>query len=189
LGLSLLAGSASALRVSPVARHATAASIAHRAPAVSLGLFDNVANAVKYMPLQQMIDQRIARISQILMKTGGPMTAEQAFAQFDEWKAEIGDDPEKFTEVARRVSEDDKKGEQFIATRLMQLPRQLDDVIFVRDPKPGVYGPIASKQGLHLIYLHFCGDPTKMGPMAIFDPPDSVKRKVADAIGGKDTSA
>jgi hypothetical protein len=165
-------------------------SLRTRTVAPSMGIFDTVGNVIKYSPLQQMLDQRIARLSQILIKYGGSQTAEEAYAQFDAWKAEVGDDPAKFEAIAKIHSEDDNKGEQFIATRLMQLPPQLDDVIFVKDPKAGVYGPIASKQGLHLIYLHFCGDPTKMGPAAIFDPPDSVKRKLAEALSsGKDAGA
>jgi len=163
----------------PLRQHVTAP----RAPAVALGLFDNLANVAKNLPIQQMIDQRVAAVSQILMKPGGPMTIEQAYAQFDAWKQQIGDDPDTFERVAQEHSEDDQGGKKFFATRLKQLPPQLDDVIFVDDPQPGVYGPIASKQGLHLIYLHYCGDPTKMGGLAIFDPPNSIKKKLGGAFG------
>ena len=37
-------------------------------------------------------------------------------------------------------------------------------------PVPGVYGPVGSTQGLHLVYLHSCGEP--MGRTeALFSPP------------------
>jgi hypothetical protein len=152
---------------------------------VSMGLLDDIADKARYLPIQQMIDQRVASVSQILMKTGGPLTAQEAFAQFDAWKEEIGDDPDKFDAVAREHSEDDSPGNRITATRLKQLPRQVDDIVFVKDPKPGVYGPIPTSKGLYLIYLHFCGDPTKMGGLAIFDPPNSVKSKLNAAFGDK----
>jgi len=146
-----------------------------------MGLLDGFAEATKHLPIQQMIDQRVAKVSHILMKPGGPMTIEEARAQFEEWKGEIGGDPDKFAEVAARVSECEKSkekgGDLGYVTRLNQLPPQLDEVIFVSEPVPGVYGPIATKQGLHLVYLFSCGEP--MGRTeALFDPPNSIKKKL-----------
>ena len=109
------------------------------------------------------------------------MSIDEARAQFEEWKAEIDGDPDKFAEVAKRVSDDEttreKGGDLGYCTRVQQLPPQIDDVVFVKDPMPGVYGPIASVQGLHLIYLFSCGEP--MGRTeALFDPPNSLKAKL-----------
>ena len=71
----------------------------------------------------------------------------------------------------------EKGGDLGYCTRLKQLPRQIDDVVFVKEPVPGVYGPIGTKQGLHLVYLHSCGEP--MGRTeALFDPPNSLKEKL-----------
>ena len=68
------------------------------------------------------------------------------------------------------------------AARLKQLPPQLDDVVFVKDPVPGVKGPLVSRQGLHLVYLHSCGEP--MGRTeALFSPPPGLQRKLDEALG------
>ena len=173
----LLLGGATALHVGPRAVRSPGA-----ARSVStMGLLDGFAEATKHLPIQQMIDQRVAKVSHILMKPGGSMTIEEARAQFEAWKVEIGGDSDKFAEVARRVSEceqtSEKGGDLGYCTRLKQLPRQIDDVVFVKEPVPGVYGPIGTKQGLHLVYLHSCGEP--MGRTeALFDPPNSLKEKL-----------
>ena len=86
---------------------------------------------------------------------------------FDEWKEEIGDDEEKFAECARKNSEcvttAPRGGEIGFVTISRQLPPQIDDVVFRQQKKgeeqPGVYGHIATPYGLHLIYLHSCGEP------------------------------
>jgi len=141
---------------------------------LSMGLFDDIARATMHLPVQQMIDQRVARVSHILMKPGGTMSITEAKAQFESWKEEIGGDEAKFAECARLNSEDEETkargGEIGWVTRLKQLPPQLDEVVFVKDPVPGVYGPVGSKEGLHLVYLHYCGEP--MGKAeALFTPP------------------
>ena len=115
----------------------------------------------------QMTDPRVANVSQILLKAGTPLPLEEAMAKFDAWKVEIGSDPERFAAVARRESECEvtasNGGELGIVSRGRQLPPQIDDVVFRDQPKgeekPGVYGPIATSSGLHLVYLHFCGEP------------------------------
>lgn len=152
-----------------------------RSPSPTMNFFDGIKKATQHLPIQQMIDQRVAKVSHILMKPGGSLTIEEARAQFAAWKDEIGGDPDKFAEVAARVSECEKSkekgGDLGYVTRLNQLPPQLDEVIFVSEPVPGVYGPIASKQGLHLVYLFSCGEP--MGRTeALFDPPNSIKKKL-----------
>jgi hypothetical protein len=183
LTTAMLVGTACGLRV-PVAgaqlqQFATSPMMAMRTSVPTMGMFDDLKRAAGALPIQQMIDQRVAKVSHILMKPGGPMTIQEARAQFDEWKAEIGGDPEKFAEVARRVSEcevsREKGGDLGYVTRLKQLPLQLDEVVFVPNPVPGVYGPIGSTKGLHLVYLHSCGEP--MGRTeALFDPPNSLKK-------------
>lgn len=115
----------------------------------------------------QMTDPRVAMVSHILLKSGTALPLEEAMANFDAWKVEIGSDPEKFAAVAIRESECEETassgGDLGIVSRSRQLPPQIDDVVFRDQPKgeekPGVYGPIATTSGLHLIYLHFCGEP------------------------------
>ena len=71
-----------------------------------------------------------------------------------------------------------------VSARLKQLPPQLDDVVFVKDPVPGVKGPLVSRQGLHLVYLHSCGEP--MGRTeALFSPPPSLQAKMGEMMGQK----
>ena len=187
LATTLLVGCACGLKL-PVAGVTTAPvassgvlAAPSRSGSPTMNLFDGFKKATQHLPIQQMIDQRVAKVSHILMKPGGPMTIEEARAQFEEWKGEIGGDPDKFAEVAARVSECEKSkekgGDLGYVTRLNQLPPQLDEVIFVSEPVPGVYGPIATKQGLHLVYLFSCGEP--MGRTeALFDPPNSIKKKL-----------
>merc|ERR1719240_71947 len=120
-----------------------------------------------------MTDQRVAHVSTIVIPFNTEKTLDEAYACFEAWKEEIGDDPTKFAEVARRESEDPASapngGDIGIVTRARQLPPQLDDVVF-RDQKPGeerpgVYGPIGTTNGLELIYLHYCGEPTGKATM------------------------
>jgi hypothetical protein len=187
LATTLLVGCACGLKL-PVsgvtttpAAFSTQRATASRSCPPTMNFFDGLKKATQHLPIQQMIDQRVAKVSHILMKPGGSLTIEEARAQFEAWKTEIGGDPDKFAEVATRVSEcetsKEKGGDLGYVTRLNQLPPQLDEVIFVSDPVPGVYGPIASKRGLHLIYLFSCGEP--MGRTeALFDPPNSIKKKL-----------
>ena len=117
--------------------------------------------------MSQMTDGRVAEVSTIVVKFDTKMTLEEAYASFEEWKTEIGDDPAKFAEVAKRVSEDPASGPNGgnlgFVTRARQLPPQLDEVVFAAqkpgEEKPGVYGPIGTTNGLELIYLHYCGEP------------------------------
>ena len=102
------------------------------------------------------------------------MTIDEALAQFESWKQEIADDPEKFAEIAREHSDDEESapngGDLGFVTRVKQLPPQLDDVVFVKNPVPGCYGPVKSKKGIHLVYLHSCGEPMSTTE-AILSPP------------------
>ena len=151
---------------SPVCR----SSVTVRAPHLKMGLLDDLSAASRYLPIQQMIDQRIAKVSQIFMGSGQSrcspdrsLTFDEARELFERWKVEIDNDPEKFAQYAIQYSDDvdsaGKGGDLGYCTRLKQLPPQLDDVVFVKDPIPGVYGPIGSPKGLHLIYLFSCREP------------------------------
>jgi peptidyl-prolyl cis-trans isomerase D len=90
--------------------------------------------------MSQMTDQRVARVSTIVIPFDTEKTLDEAYACFEAWKVEIGSDEEKFAEVARRESEDPASapsgGDLGYVTRARQLPPQLDDVVF-RDQKPG----------------------------------------------------
>ena len=94
--------------------------------------------------MSQMTDQRVARVSTIVIPFNTEKTLEEAYACFESWKEEIGDDEENFAEVARRESEDPASGpnggDLGFVTRARQLPPQLDDVVF-RDQKPGEERP------------------------------------------------
>jgi len=46
-----------------------------------MGLFEN---------LKQMTDQRVAKVSHIMLKSGTPMPIEEALAKVESWKQEIG---------------------------------------------------------------------------------------------------
>ena len=118
-----------------------------------------------------MTDQRVAHVSHILLKSGTPMPLAEAMAKFENWKTEIGSDELKFAEVARRESECEQTaargGDLGFVTRSRQLVPdmlEIDDLVF-RDQKsgeetPGVYGPVGTALGLHLVYLHYCGEPS-----------------------------
>lgn len=94
--------------------------------------------------MSQMTDQRVARVSTIVIPFNTEKTLDEAYACFEAWKEEIGGDEAKFAEVARRESEDPASapngGDLGYVTRARQLPPQLDDVVF-RDQKPGEEQP------------------------------------------------
>lgn len=136
---------------------------AARIPSPRMGLFDMVSGNLKQTArnLQQISDQRLARASQILIPCGTPMTAEEAIAQLEGWKAEIADDRYKFAECARANSlckTTAEKGGLLLPIFRGQLAPQLEDVVF-NEPIGKCYGPIATKRGLYLIYLHWVGEP------------------------------
>jgi len=155
--------------------------------------------------LKQMADQRVARISHIMIAAGTDITIEQANSKFAEWQAEINNNDATFAAVAKRESDckatASQGGECGIYAR-GKLGPELDNLIFQEDVKPienggtggEVRGPIATRNicdngqaGLSLIYVHTCWEPMSTGVVgALFDPPDSLKRKVNDAIGKKD---
>lgn len=136
-----------------------------------------------------------------MLAAGTDMTLDQAKAKIEEWKVEIGNDEAKFMEVAMRDSECKRTaaegGSLGIYTR-GKLGPALDSIIFQEDVKPVenggtggvVRGPVATKffdqAGLSLLYVHTCWEPMSTGVVgALFDPPDSIKKKLNDAIGSK----
>ena len=78
------------------------------------------------------------------------------------WKERIEDDPEKFEICARERSEcttKERGGDLGVVTPLTrgQLSQAFTDVVFLEDGEvaaPGVYGPIETQQGLHLVFVH-----------------------------------
>lgn len=161
--LLLVLGVAHGLQLPAAVRPQGRAAAAARAAVPQLGLFDMVTGNLKQTArnLQQIADQRLARASIILIPCGTPITAAEAIAQLEGWKAEIGDDRYKFAECARANSlckDTADKGGLLLPIFRGQLAPQLEDVIF-NEEIGKCYGPIATKQGLHLIYLHWVGEP------------------------------
>merc|ERR1712118_284643 len=94
---------------------------------------------------------------------GGKCTLplEEAKALMESWKAEIGLDREKFAEKAKAESHCPtaaKGGDLGFVVR-SACSQQFNEVLFEKDV-PGVYGPITTPAGLHLIYVASCRDPT-----------------------------
>jgi len=76
------------------------------------------------------------------------------------WKAELGDDPEAFAELARASSQCPsrvKGGDLGFFTR-GKMVKEFDRVVFSQEPGY-VYGPVRTDFGHHLIYLHSCREP------------------------------
>lgn len=77
--------------------------------------------------------------------------------------------------------------------------RQVANLVFQEDVKPienggsggVVRGPIGTnffgQAGLSLVYVHTCWEPMSTGVVgALFDPPDSMKKKMSGALAGKE---
>ena len=188
----LLLGSACGIRLGSVGMRAAVPTMGVRPP--SWNPFEN---------LKQMADQRVARISHCMLAAGTDMSLADAKAKCEAWRAEIGDDEAKFIEVVQRDSEctvtKPNDGEIGIFAR-GKLSPELDALIFQEDVKPvenggtgGVLrGPVATrfkdcKPGLSMIYVHTCWEPMSTGVVgALFDPPDSLKKKFVDAVKQKE---
>ena len=107
----------------------------------------------------------MATASHLLLKfgtKGGKIaTAKEAYALLDQWKAEAGSDEFKFAELVRAHSECDQTAAKGGALGFVfrgTLPPAICDVVFSEDPGR-TYGPVATKEGVHLVYVHFCGTP------------------------------
>lgn len=113
--------------------------------------------------LMQMQDQRVARASQIVLAPGKcTLPLNEAIDLLKTWKAEIGDDEEKFAARAKTDSHCPTAatgGDLGFMVR-GRVAEQFEDIIWTEEPGK-VYGPITSPKGLHLLYLHSCRDPTK----------------------------
>ena len=135
-----------------------------------------------------------------MLAAGTDMTLADAKAKCEEWRSGIGNDEAKFIEVVKRDSEcltSKENGGSIGIVARGKLSTELDTLIFQEDVKPvenggtgGVLrGPIATrfdgcKPGLSMIYVHTCWEPMSTGVVgALFDPPNSLKKKVADAFG------
>ena len=101
-------------------------------------------------------DLRVARASHILLKGFDEATV----AQMNAWKAEINNDPEKFSAIAQNSSlcpSRVKGGDLGFFTR-GKMVKEFDRVVFTSEPG-AVYGPVRTDFGHHLIYLHSCRSP------------------------------
>jgi hypothetical protein len=152
--------------------------------------------------LKQMADQRIAKLSHCLIAAGSDMTIEEANAKIEAWKTEVGNDEAKFIELVKRESEDPVSAADGGSVGIFsrgKLGTNMDALVFQEDVKPvenggtgGVTrGPIATKfngkAGLSLMYVHTCWEPMSTGVVgALFDPPNSLKKKINDAMVGGD---
>lgn len=196
--LLLALGSASGLQLPAVAsRGGVAAQCASRGGAPAMQVRPPSWNPIEN--LKQMADQRVAKVSHCMLAAGTDMTMAEANAKIDQWKAEIGNDEEKFAEVARRESECPKTAVEGGALGVFsrgKLPTAMDQLIFQEDVVPlknggaggVVRGPIGTsfqKAGLSLIYVHTCWEPMSSGVVgALFDPPESIKNKFNGVFGG-----
>lgn len=151
--------------------------------------------------LKQMADQRIAKVSHCMLAAGTDMTLAEANAKIEEWKKEIGNDEAKFAEVAMRDSEckaTAAEGGMLGIYSRGKLGTALDNLIFQGDVVPVenggeggvVRGPVGTnlrgQAGLSLLYVHTCWEPMSTGVVgALFDPPESLKNKLGNALGVK----
>ena len=119
--------------------------------------------------LMQMQDQRVAGVSQILLAPGKcTLPLQEAKDLMVTWRNEIGSDAAKFAEKARAEShcpsgprsEDGKPNLGFVVRG--KCCEQLDDIVFKEEPG-ATYGPVVSKAGLALIYVHSCREPKDSG--------------------------
>ena len=120
---------------------------------------------VSMNPLQnmkQMQDQRVAGASHILLAPGKcTLPLAEAKQLMESWKQEVGLDREKFAEIAKRESHcptAEDGGDLGFMVR-SACSQDFNDILFEKEA-PGVYGPITTPAGLHLIYLNSCRDPT-----------------------------
>mmetsp|Transcript_24893 Transcript_24893/g.42539 ORF Transcript_24893/g.42539 Transcript_24893/m.42539 type:complete len:167 (-) Transcript_24893:255-755(-) len=105
---------------------------------------------------ERLTDWRVARASHILLKGFD----DASVAQLSEWKAEIGGDLEKFAEIARNYSQcpsRSKGGDLGFFTR-GKMVKEFDYVVFNEEPG-GVYGPVRTNFGNHLIFIVSCREP------------------------------
>merc|ERR1719240_2112090 len=100
-----------------------------------------------------MTDFRVARASHILLKGYDESTLQQLEA----WKAEIGDDPDRFAEIAsvHSLCPSRRKGGDLGYFTRGKMVREFDTVVFTQPPG-AVYGPVRTDFGNHLIYVHSC---------------------------------
>ena len=123
---------------------------------------------VSMNPLKNLVsinDQRVASVSHIVLAPGKcTLPLQEALDLLETWKAEIGNDKEKFAERARSDSQCPTAADGgdlgFVVRK--NLSQQFDDIIFSEEPGK-VYGPITTPAGLHLIFLTSCREPKSRG--------------------------
>ena len=115
-----------------------------------------------FQNLKQMQDQRVAGANQIVLAPGVcKLPLDEALALLETWKAEIGDDLEKFEARAKSDSQcpTAASGGDLGFFPRGKLSMTFDDIIFEEEIGK-VYGPIKSPKGLHLVYIRSCREPT-----------------------------
>ena len=114
-----------------------------------------------FQNLKQMQDQRVAGANQIVLAPGVcKLPLDEALALLETWKAEIGDDADKFAEIAKTASicPSRKKGGDLGYFTRGKMVKEFDAVVFEEQPG-AVYGPVRSDFGTHLIFIHSCQIP------------------------------
>ena len=98
----------------------------------------------------------VARASHILLKG----YSASVMQQMEAYKAEIGDDADKFAEIAKTASicPSRKKGGDLGYFTRGKMVKEFDAVVFGEQPG-AVYGPVRSDFGTHLIFIHSCQIP------------------------------
>ena len=131
----------------------------------------------------QAADLRVAQVSHVMMRTDEAAcairTKGECYELLCEWKKviEAAADPaerlERFEICARERSEcstKDVAGALGTVNRGSLYP-EFDDLAFAEDAEPGaVYGPVETRQGLHLMYLHSCRVPEGKGAVLAESP-------------------
>ena len=135
------------------------------AQSTRMSLFDTFVTNMK-----QMTDQRVARISHIMLRTDpaalNVRTKGECYELLSGWKEVICDASregtmlERFEICAQERSECASKakgGELGYFTR-GKVSKEFAEICFSEEPGC-VYGPIVTDKSMHLLYLHSCREP------------------------------
>ena len=149
--------SADALAVVP--QWNTAPRPGQRGATSSPAFLGELGDALK-CSLERISDWRVARASHILLKDFD----EAAVGQLGDLKAEIGEDPKKFAEMAKQHSQcrSSKRGGDLGFFTRGKMVKEFERVVFSEEPGY-VYGPVRTDFGNHLIYIHSCRTPQRKG--------------------------
>ena len=119
-----------------------------------------VARGVKVVGLARR-ETKITGVKSLTADLATGAGLAEAKQLMESWKQEVGLDREKFAEIAKRESHcptAEDGGDLGFMVR-SACSQDFNDILFEKEA-PGVYGPITTPAGLHLIYLNSCRDPT-----------------------------